>query len=106
MQSIGLGAAAAAAAAPGAPAAPAPNIDLDGDGTNDFYVESLTRRGGVSVRSLRVRDRPNTSAAILNVVSQGRRVIIIGEVSNWYAIEFGNRTAFVYKPAVQLLRTP
>jgi hypothetical protein len=106
LQSIGLGAVAAAAAAPGAPAAPAPNVDLDGDGTNDFYVESLTRRGGVSVESLRVRDRPNTSAAILNVFSQGRRVTIIGEISNWYAIEFGNRTAFVYKPAVQLLRTP
>ncbi|MEX0271136.1 DUF4157 domain-containing protein [Leptolyngbyaceae cyanobacterium UHCC 1019] len=106
LQDIGLGAAAAASGGSSAPLAPAPNVDLDGDGTNDFYIESMTRRGGVTVRSLRIRARPNTTSAILGGLSSGHQIFIIGEVSNWYGIEFGNRTAFVYKPAVQLLRTP
>ena len=105
LQDIGLGSAAPARGAAGVPVAPAPNVDLDGDGTNDFYVEPMTRRGGVTVRSLRVRARPNTSSALLGGLVSGQGVFILGSVSNWYAIEFNHRTAFVYKPAVRLLRT-
>jgi hypothetical protein len=104
LQDIGLGAAAAAAA--GGPVAPDPNVDLDGDGTNDFYIEPMTRRGGVTVASLRVRARPNTASDILGGLNQNQQVFVIGEVNHWYAVEYGARTAFIYKPAVRLMRTP
>lgn len=90
----------------GAPAGgattPPPNVDLDGDGTNDFYVDSLTRRGGVTAQSLRVRARPDLAAPIIGGLAQQAPVFILGQSGEWFAIEFGSRTAFVHGRYIRL----
>jgi hypothetical protein len=84
----------------------APNVDLDGDGTNDFYITPMTRRGAVAARRLNVREQPDLAAGVVAGLSAGARVELIGESGDWYGIEHKGRTRFVHKDWVKLSATP
>jgi hypothetical protein len=86
----------------GGPTAPPNNVDLDGDGVNDFRVEPMTRRGATAASTLNVRERPDTTARILDGLPRGSQVFLIGTVDDWYAIDHGRKTAFVHKDFVTL----
>ncbi|WP_028057569.1 SH3 domain-containing protein [Candidatus Solirubrobacter pratensis] len=86
----------------GGPAAPPNNVDLDGDGVNDFRVEPITRRGAVTASSLHVRRRPDVGADSLDLLPRGARVSLIGTSGDWYAIEHRPGTAFVHHDWVEL----
>jgi hypothetical protein len=74
-------------AAVGGPAAPAANLDLDGDGVNDTYVESITRHSVVTAWRLSVRARPSGSSARLESLAAGTSVYAFGRSGPWLAIE-------------------
>ena len=99
---IGVRGPAATPPASGGPAAPPNNVDLDGDGINDFRVEPITRRGAVIASSLHVRRRPDITADSLALLPRGTRVNLIGTSGDWYAIEHRPGTAFVHKDWVDL----
>jgi hypothetical protein len=104
-RAIGRGTATPASTGTGSGSGPAqtPNVDLDGDGVNDFWVEPMTRRGATTARSLRVRERPDLSANVLDALPRGAHVDVIGKSGDWYAIEYrGRRTAFVHQDWVRL----
>jgi hypothetical protein len=84
------------------PAAPPANVDLDRDGTNDFRVDPITRRGAVTAHRLNVRERPDLTAAILDALPAGTPINLIGTSGDWYAIEHSPGTAFVHKDWVDL----
>jgi hypothetical protein len=84
------------------PAAPPMNVDLDRDGTNDFRVDPITRRGAVTAHRLNVRERPDLAAAILDALPRGAPINLIGTSGDWYAIEHSPGTAFVHKDWVDL----
>jgi hypothetical protein len=92
----------AAAPVVGGPAAPPNNVDLDGDGINDFRVEPITRRGAVMASALNVRKRPDMAADVLDLLPRGARVTLIGTSGDWYAIEHRPGTAFVHKDYIDL----
>jgi uncharacterized protein YgiM (DUF1202 family) len=104
LETIGLGAAVpATTTGPTATAAPTPNVDLDGDGTNDFYVEPLTRRGVVTAHSLNVRGRPGIASPRIGGVAKGTELYVIGRAEGWFAIEHAGKTAFVHPGWVRSL---
>jgi hypothetical protein len=74
-------------AAVGGPAAPAANLDLDGDGVNDTYVESITRHSVVMAWRLNVRARPSGTSARLESLPAGTSVYAFGRSGPWLAIE-------------------
>ncbi len=76
---------------------PAPNLDLDGDGAPDIYVESITRRGLVTATWLNVRQRPELSAPRIDVIPRGSGVEVFGEVGRWYAVNLRGRVGFVHR---------
>jgi len=90
-----------AAGPTGTGGAPAPNVDLDGDGVNDFYVESITRTGAVTARWLNVRARPDISSVRLDTLPAGTVVYLFGRSGNWYAIERPVGAAFVHRAWVR-----
>ncbi|MFX3622923.1 MAG: SH3 domain-containing protein [Ectobacillus sp.] len=51
----------------------------------------------VDVSSLRVRTGPSTSHGIIGTVHKGQAVKVIGEVQDWYKIDYNGRTAYVSK---------
>ncbi len=79
------------------PGAVPPNLDLDGDGIADVYVESLTRRAVVTPSWLNVRSRPDARSPRIDVVPAKHRVEIIGESGRWFGIDHGGRIGFVAK---------
>ncbi|NJL85814.1 MAG: SH3 domain-containing protein [Leptolyngbyaceae cyanobacterium SM1_1_3] len=103
LDAIGLGSAAAAAAAAGVGSVPA-NVDLDQDGTNDFYVEPMTRQGATTAQALNVRQKPSTTEPILGSLPRGAHVYISGRSGDWYSIEHRGGIAFVHNRWVRLAR--
>ncbi len=81
---------------------PFANVDISGDGTNDFYLTPMTRTGGVTAHRLNVRNYPGMSGSILTAMPRGTNVMIIGRHRGWYGIEHGNRVAFVNRRYVKL----
>ena len=51
---------------------------------------------------LNVRPKPSTSQAAIGTLSEGEKVVIIGEMGNWYEIEFNGITAYVAKDYITL----
>jgi hypothetical protein len=100
--SIGLRDAVPDPADPDAGKAKPNNVDLDGDGVNDFRVEPITRRGAVIASALHVRERPDITSKSLDLLPNGTRVQLIGTSGDWYAIEHAPGTAFVHKDWVRL----
>ena len=86
-------------AAPSGSSAPDPtdnNVDLDNDGTNDFWVEPLTRRSVVTASRLRLRQMPTTASSTLDVIDRGTEIDIIGSRGRWYCVEVGSSVGFMY----------
>jgi hypothetical protein len=84
---------------------PDANIDLDGDGQNDFRVEPMTARGEVSADTATVRRLPGSSEAPIGSLALGDSVAIIGCFEDWYAIDSADAvagTAFVLAAEVVL----
>ena len=79
-----------------------PNVDLDGDGVNDFFVEPMTRQGMTSASLLNVRKKPGMDQRIVDQVPKGTMIEAIGTSGDWYAIEYKRKTRFVHKDWVQL----
>lgn len=79
-----------AAAPVGAAAPPDPdyNVDLDGDGKNDFYVEPMVRRGVTAVK-VDVHQKPDASSPVLGKLPESTGVDVIGESGGWTCFEFG-----------------
>jgi len=77
---------------------PDANVDLDGDGTNDFYVQPMTRVAAVLARSgLNARERPDLHSPRVDVLGRGERVDVIGSSGDWYAVDLANRVRFMHK---------
>jgi hypothetical protein len=82
---------------------PHANVDLDRDGTNDFYLEPLTRSGTVAnCYALFIRSRPWMGDNIRDAISVGTAVRVIGRSHGWYGIEWQGRIRFVYSTYIQL----
>jgi hypothetical protein len=81
-----------------------PNYDLDGDGVDDIYIRSVTRRGMVTARYLNVRERPDVASTRIDAMPAGHRVEVFGVVGDWFAIEHRGRVAFVHSSWVRASR--
>jgi hypothetical protein len=85
------------------PGAPTPNLDLDGDGVPDIYLESLTRQAVVTARRVRLRSRPAASGTTIDTLRSGVRVDIIGETGPWFALDHSGSVGFLRKGDVRRL---
>lgn len=92
-----------AAPAPGSTATTTtpPNLDTDGDGVNDLYVESITITGLVTASRLNVRQQPSLSATVVGRLPRAEQVEAFGRVGRWYAIHHGGGVAFVHRSWVR-----
>jgi hypothetical protein len=82
---------------------PRANVDLDRDGTNDFYLEPLAKTGTVAnCVALNVRSRPWMGDNVRDTISVGTTVRIVGRFHHWYGIEHRGRIRFVYDSYVQV----
>jgi hypothetical protein len=79
-----------------------PNVDLDGDGVNDFYVQPITRHGFTTASLLNVRKKPGKGEAVVEQVPRDTHLEAIGKSDDWLAIEYKGRTRFVHKDYVTL----
>ena len=94
------------------PAEPAPqppdaNVDLDGDGQNDFRIEPMSAVATVTARSTGARHRPHHSEDSYSRPRRGTEWNVIGSYGRWYAIEYPDApggTAFLRAPAVSISR--
>jgi hypothetical protein len=84
---------------------PTPNVDLDGDGVNDFFVTPDTRRGIVRSKATSIRARP-ARGAVIGVATRKTELNIIGRAEGWFAVEFGARTGFANPTEVRLEASP
>jgi hypothetical protein len=69
------------------PSSPTANVDLNGDGVNDFFVESVTRHGVVAVRAASIRSRPDLRSAKLDAVKAGDELYVFGRTGSFRAVE-------------------
>ncbi len=83
--------------------APEPNLDTDGDGINDTYVESVTRHGVIAGEGVRLRAQPSFAGAVLELLFMPTRLDVFGEHGAWLAVDRGGRVGFVHKSLVQQL---
>ena len=94
LTTLGLAGHAVAAVVGGAPA---PNLDTDGDGINDTYVESVTRRGVIAGEGVRLRANPSFAGSVLELLFMPTRLDVFGEHGAWLAVDRGGRVGFVHK---------
>jgi hypothetical protein len=83
--------------------APAPNLDTDGDGINDTYVESVTRHGVIAGEGVRLRATPSFSGSVLELLFMPTRLDVFGEHGVWLAVDRGGRVGFVHNSLVRQL---
>jgi hypothetical protein len=93
LQTLGL----LGAPAPSSGGGPAPNMDLDGDGVAETYVQSITRRGMVAADWLNVRERPDIGARCIEVIRAGTTLDVFGMSGQWFAVERPGRIGFVHR---------
>jgi Bacterial SH3 domain len=80
---------------------PPANIDIDGKPGADVYVRSTTRHAITTPYVLNVRRGPGMKYPPFGWAKKGERVYVIGESGKWTAVEYGDRTGFVYTPLIQ-----
>ena len=79
------------------------NFDSDGDGTNDVFVESVTRYGAVVAFTLRLRQGPSLKAKVLDTIPAKEQLYVFGRSGDWLAVDRpGGGTGFVHKGWVKL----
>ena len=90
-----------------APPPPDANVDTDGDGTNDVFVQHITRRGANAAVDVELRQRPDPAAPVTGRVPRGTTLFVIGRAEpGFLAVEEGATTRFVREPDLALLPTP
>ena len=82
---------------------PPPNFDSDGDGVNDIYVQSVTRRGVITGEGVRLRAKPSFAGLVLEYLYTPTRLDVFGEHDAWLAADHGGRVGFVHKSLVHEL---
>lgn len=88
----------------GGPTNPVANFDTDGDGTNDVFVESVTRQGVVTAFRLRLRSGPALTAAPIDLIPAREQLYIFGTSGSWLAVDRpGGGTGFVHRSWVRML---
>jgi hypothetical protein len=100
---IGLGA--PGGGAPSASGKPTPNVDLDGDGVNDFFVTPDTRRGIVRSKAASIHARP-ARGAVIGVATRGTELNIIGRAQGQFAVDFGGHVGFASPADLRLEPAP
>jgi hypothetical protein len=86
--------------APAAGSASAPaqtaNVDLDGDGVNDFYVDPLAETATTpTLIPITVHGLPDQASPKLGELPPSTSIQIIGRSNGWRAINYNGRTGFV-----------
>jgi hypothetical protein len=82
---------------------PPPNLDTDGDGVNDTYVESVTRHGVIAGEGVRLRAQPSFAAAVLELLFKPTQLDVFGQHGPWLAVDHGAKVGFVHKSLVREL---
>lgn len=101
LEKIGLGAGSGVVAGSDVNA----NFDLDGDGKNETYIEPLPGMRGITLTDKKpVFQKPDaTSTKIGKELAKDSRVIILGQITDFYAIDLSaapSRVAFIEKADV------
>lgn len=74
------------------------NIDQDGDGTNESFVDRTARWGVVAnCTKLRVHSGPRDAAAEIGLLDAGDRVFVQGTRGRWVSIAFRGDTGYVFE---------
>lgn len=60
-------------------------------------LNSIAATGTATVDSLRVREKPSASSEIVEMLSVGQKVEILGTEGDWYKIKFNNVVGYVSK---------
>lgn len=79
------------------------NNNTNNNNTNNNNQESVKPASGnytVNVSSLRVRTGPSTSHTTVGSVTKGQVVQVVGEVQDWFKINYAGQTAYVSKDYV------
>ncbi|MDA1550516.1 SH3 domain-containing protein [Bacillus tropicus] len=79
------------------------NTGSSNNNTNNNNQESVKPTSGnytVNVSSLRVRTGPSTSHTTVGSVTKGQVVQVVGEVQDWFKINYAGQTAYVSKDYV------
>ncbi|WP_242240829.1 SH3 domain-containing protein [Bacillus cereus group sp. BfR-BA-01309] len=79
------------------------NAGSSNNNTNNNNQESVKPASGnytVNVSSLRVRTGPSTSHTTVGSVTKGQVVQVVGEVQDWFKINYAGQTAYVSKDYV------
>ncbi|WP_249711171.1 SH3 domain-containing protein [Bacillus cereus] len=79
------------------------NTGSSNNNTNNNNQESVKPASGnytVNVSSLRVRTGPSTSHTTVGSVTKGQVVQVVGEVQDWFKINYAGQTAYVSKDYV------
>ncbi|HDR4738021.1 TPA: SH3 domain-containing protein [Bacillus cereus] len=79
------------------------NAGSSNNNTNSNNKESVKPASGnytVNVSSLRVRTGPSTSHTTVGSVTKGQVVQVVGEVQDWFKINYAGQTAYVSKDYV------
>lgn len=69
-------------------------------GKTGTTVQQGTGTYTVNVSSLNVRTGPSTSHTVLGSVNKGKTVQVVGEVQDWFKINFNGGTGYVSKDFV------
>ena len=79
----------------GAPPAKDANVDTDGDGKNDVFVEHMTRRGANAAADVDLLEQPKPGAPLAKRAPKGTELLVIGKAEGgWLAVEDGVKTRF------------
>ncbi|MBC6973888.1 SH3 domain-containing protein [Bacillus sp. Xin] len=71
-----------------------------GSSNNNPNVQEASGNYTVNVSSLRIRTGPSTSHTTLGSVHKGQVVQVIGEVQDWFKINYAGQTAYISKDYV------
>ena len=75
-------------------------VTTGGNNRNYYSVQQGTGTYTVNVSSLNVRTGPSASHTVLGSVNKGKTVQVVGEVQDWFKINFNGGTGYVSKDYV------
>ncbi|PEI93559.1 peptidase M24 [Bacillus pseudomycoides] len=75
-------------------------ISSNAGSSNNNNVQAASGNYTVNVSSLRVRTGPSTSHTVLGSIHKGQVVQVVGEVQDWFKINYAGQTAYLSKDYV------
>lgn len=95
LESIGL--APSSASGSGGSSAIDGNVDANGNGKNETYVEVSPHEATVTASVLNVRSGPSMSSKIIDTVTKGAVVRVMGAIEGgaWSFVDHGGKTGFL-----------